>query len=115
MVLLMPARSRSVRAAGVKRKGRRKRGVVVSISAGKQQPAAEYHASGNRPAISQDRLSQILECHKEELRITAELRELRLELERELMQGAQIEAGELFFDRDLRIVRRNIPNGSLGR
>jgi hypothetical protein len=67
--------------------------------------------SGNDASpITQARLAEALRLHREELQITQALREIRLQLEADLALGCEIEGGDLTYDPELKIVRRNTTN-----
>ena len=56
--------------------------------------------------ITQDRLRDGIQLLEEQRRILDALQEFKLSVDRDLAAGAEIEAGELTFDRDLKIVRQ---------
>jgi hypothetical protein len=91
----------------------RRRAKVIPITFGKRRPAA---ASEPKPSsgvtISQERLKQGLELFREEMRIQKELRDFKFALEADLANGSSEEPGEYFFDRELKIVRRNAPRAT---
>ena len=61
------------------------------------------------PAITQDRLRFGVELLREQRRILEAVHQFKMDLDKDLSAGAEIEAGELTFDRDLKIVR---PRGT---
>jgi hypothetical protein len=56
--------------------------------------------------ITQERLRDGIRLLEEQRRILDALQEFKLSVDRDLAGGAEIEAGELTFDRDLKIVRQ---------
>ena len=59
-----------------------------------------------RSPITQERLRDGIQLLEEQRRILDALQEFKLSVDRDLASGAEIEAGELTFDRDLKIVRQ---------
>jgi len=74
-------------------------GKVVSIRS--LSPAV---CSGSS-AISQERLREGLRLIEEQRRVLEALQRFRLDIDSDLAAGAEIEAGELTFDGELKIVR----------
>ena len=100
--------------------GKPGRGIVISIdsrridsrasdSRSSSQGEAAHDATSVKP-VTQVRLAQGLQLHLEEMRIAQALRDFRLQLERELAAGCPLESGDLLYDLQLKIVRRNITN-----
>jgi hypothetical protein len=56
--------------------------------------------------VTQERLRHGIQLIEEQRRILDALQEFKLSVDRDLAGGAEIEAGELTFDRDLKIVRQ---------
>jgi hypothetical protein len=56
--------------------------------------------------ISQERLRDGIRLLEEQRRILDALQEFKLSVDRELASGAEIEPGDLTFDRDLKVVRQ---------
>jgi hypothetical protein len=56
--------------------------------------------------ITQERLREGIHLLEEQRRILDALQDFKLSVDRDLAGGAEIEAGELTFDRDLKIVRQ---------
>ena len=69
----------------------------------------------NQKPITQARLAEGLQLHLAEMRVAQALRDFRLQLEADFAAGSEPEAGDLFFDRDLKIVRRKAPSATAGR
>ncbi len=65
--------------------------------------------------MTQARLAQGLELYLEEMRVTHASREFRMQLETDLAAGSEIETGDLFFDPELKIVRRKSPGATANR
>jgi len=74
-------------------------GKVISIRS--FSPAACSQPS----PISQERLREGLRLMEEQRRVLEALQKFRMDIDSDLAAGAEIEAGELTFDYDLKIVR----------
>ena len=84
------------------------RAKVISIDAhSKKRAYAQPPVDPARP-VTQVRLAEGLQLHLEEMRIIRARREFRLRLEADLAAGAQIEEGDLLYDPELKIVRRDV-------
>jgi len=57
------------------------------------------------PPVTQERLRQCADLWMQELTAIRAMREFTLQLEADMAGGAEVEAGELVFDRDLKVVR----------
>lgn len=68
-------------------------------------PIRPVSPAASNGSISQQRLRLGLQLMGEQHRILAALQRFRTEIDADLAVGAQIEPGELTFDRELRIVR----------
>jgi hypothetical protein len=90
-----------------------KRGVVVPINT-KLRREKTRQQSGTGPLVTQARLAEGLQLHLEEIRVARALREFRMQMELDLAAGSEIEAGDLLFDHDLKIVRRKAPAATAG-
>ena len=92
----------------------RRRAKVIPITFGKRRTpeAAPEPKPSSGIVITQERLRQGLELFREEMRIQKELRDFKFALEADLAGGSSEEPGEYFFDRELKIVRRNAPRAS---
>lgn len=75
---------------------------VIDIASRRTQTPS----ASRMPIVTQQRLRRGLELMREEHRISSELREFALQLEADLGAGAEIEAGDLIFDRDLKVARQ---------
>lgn len=74
-------------------------GKVVSIRSFSPAPCSQ-------PApISQERLREGLRLMEEQRRVLEALQQFRMDIDSDIAAGAEIEAGELTFDHDLKIVR----------
>ena len=82
-----------------------RRGVVVSIDSRAPRQQVVMQESSMAP-VTQARLAEGLELYLEEMRVTRAAREFRMQLEADLAAGSEIEAGDLLFDPELKIVRR---------
>lgn len=90
----------------------RRRAVVIPIDfglRGKTPPAQ----SGREP-ITQARLAAGYDLYLEHIRVTRALREFQIRVETEVAAGSDVEAGDLAFDPDLKIVRRKSARGVAG-
>lgn len=83
--------------------------VIDILSRRKVQPVVE---TADAKTISQQRLAEGLQLLREEHRIAQALREFAVAVELEMRSGAVIEAGELTFDRNLKVARRNTTTSS---
>lgn len=77
---------------------------IIDISS--RRPAQQVPSS--RPVVSQERLRKGLELIREEIRVVREMREFALQIEADLQAGAEIETGDLVFDRELKVARRRM-------
>lgn len=90
----------------------RTRGVAIAIDS--RSPRREQKPANGQHLITQGRLAEGLRLHREELRVIQAVREFRLQVERDLATGSEIEGGDLTYDPELKIVRRTITNGTAG-
>lgn len=103
---------------GATPKDSRKFGRVISIDSRSRnsqardarQPPTARSAVGSAHPVTQARLAEGLKLHREEMRIAQASREFRLQLEADLAAGGEVEVGDLIYDPELNIVRRNITN-----
>jgi hypothetical protein len=75
---------------------------IIDIAS--RRPAQQIPSS--RPVVSQERLRRGMELIREEIRIAREMREFALQIEADLQAGAEVELGDLVFDRELKVARR---------
>ncbi len=78
---------------------------VVSIQRFAPRPAQVPEPAEVPSAVTQERLRKGAELLAEEWRIVREMREFTLALESDLAAGAEIESGDLVFDRELKMIR----------
>jgi hypothetical protein len=108
MVLSMPKRDTPQDRSTGKIAGKR-RAIVVPIDSRAPRRRSIPAQKGQPAPVTQTRLAQGYELYLEEMRVTRALREFRMQLEADLAAGAEVEAGDLLFDPEVKIVRRNGP------
>jgi hypothetical protein len=62
--------------------------------------------------VTQERLRRGAELLVQEMAVMRAMRQFRMELEADLACGAETEAGELIFDRELKVVRHKSRTGA---
>ncbi|MBV8551780.1 MAG: hypothetical protein JOY54_10795 [Acidobacteriaceae bacterium] len=112
MVVSLP--KREIVAPAAKQRSRLRQPAVV-IDFKKSRPKPSSKPQNDRAPITQDRLAEGLRLYLEEIRIARALREFQVQLEADLAAGSELEAGELFFDPELKIVRRNVASATADR
>ena len=88
-----------------------KMGSVVPI----RVQAATSADSGDARRITQERLRKGAELLAQEYQIVRALRQFTIDIEADLRAGAPVETGELTFDRELKLVRKQIQNSTVLR
>lgn len=60
--------------------------------------------------MTQERLAEGLQLHREETRFGRALREFRLQMDVDLSSSSEMEGGDLAYDPEVKIVRRSVTS-----
>jgi hypothetical protein len=95
------------------------RGTVICIDSRRpdarpRSGEAAVRGVSSAQSVTQGRLAEGLHLHLEEMRIAQALRAFRMQVEADLAAGCQIESGDLLYDLQLKIVRKNVTNAGVG-